>query len=496
MTYRSPTTAMNHQAEALRASANKPTKPSAEDVFAYLMEMGTGKSKVGLDEFGEYATSGGPRDLLIWAPAGCYKNWYEDKSDLQRSEINVHCDPEFRERLVDVGWVSGSKRQMEKINAMMRVRDKGRPRALIMNIEALSTVEKARTLCKEFLEQRGGMCIIDESTMIKGGSKRSRHAITIGHEAQVRRIMTGLITPKSPMDLFYQMSFLDWRILKQPSWFSFRARYAVTRKMQFAGQKRPVDIIVGFKNMDELQGLLGAYSYRALKEDCLDLEDKTYMIEEVEQTDQQRRHYQELTLFGNTSIGEDQFVSVTNVLSRMMRMHQINTGFVIDEEGNRHKVPEKRTDALMNVLSRHDGKSVIWTNYLDPIDKIKQRIRDEFKVKHVAEFSGRNKSTRAEDERRFLGDPECRHMVATQGAGMRGNTWIVADLEVYYSNDYDLEKRWQSEDRLHRKGQTKKVTIVDLICPGTVDEKIVKALRKKIDMSTVITGENYKEWLV
>lgn len=496
MTYRSPTTAMSHQLEALRASAGKPTRPCPEDVFAYLMEMGTGKSKVTLDEFGEMATSGGPRDLLVWAPAGCYRNWYEDKSDLQRSEINVHCDPEFRERLVDVGWVSGSKKALERCRAMMRVRDPKRPRALIMNVEALSTVKLARELAKEFLEQRGGYCAIDESTMIKGGSQRSKAAITIGHEAKVRRVLTGLITPKSPMDLFYQFMFLDWRILGQKSWYSFRSRYAVTRKMQFAGQKRPVEIIVGYKNLDELQAKVAAYSYRALKRDCLDLEEKTYQIEEVEQTDEQRRHYQELKLFGNTAVGDGQFVSITNALGLIMRLHQINTGYVMDEEGNRHEVPERRTDALVSVLQRCTGKVVIWTNYLDPLDRLRERLEKEFGRGCTAEFSGRNKSRRAEEERRFIGDPACMYLLATQGAGMRGNTWVVADTEVYYSNDYDLEKRAQSEDRLHRKGQRNTVTVIDLVCRGTVDEKILKALRNKIDMSTTITGENYREWVI
>ena len=485
---------MSHQLAALQASAAKPQRPSDEDVFAYLMEMGTGKTKVVLDEFGEMATSGGPRDLLVWAPAGCYRNWYEDKSDLQLSEINVHVDPEFKERAVIAGWVSGSRKALGDVRAMMDVRDKSRPRILIMNIEALSTVQKARDLCREFLEQCPSMCVIDESTMIKGGSQRSKYANQIGHSAVVRRIMTGLITPKSPMDLFHQMSFLDWRILGQKSWYGFRSRYAVVKRMHMS--ERAFDVIVGFKNLDELQAKLGAYSYRALKSECLDLDPKIYMIEEVEQTKEQAKHYQELKLFGNTAVGDGKFVSVTNVLGMMMRLHQINTGYVIDEEGNRHEVPEHRTDALVSLLGRCEGKVVVWTNYLDPLDRLHARLEKEFGKGCTAEFSGRNKRTRAEDERRFLGDPTCRFMLATQGAGMRGNTWVVADTEIYYSNDYDLEKRWQSEDRIHRKGQENRVTVIDLICRGTVDEKILKSLRNKIDMSTAITGENYREWLI
>lgn len=87
-------------------------------------------------------------------------------------------------------------------------------------------------------------------------------------------------------------------------------------------------------------------------------------------------------------------------------------------------------------------------------------------------------------------------MVSTQSAGGVGNNWTVADLVIYAANSYDLELRVQSEDRAHRKGQKKSVTYVDLVARGTVEEKIIQALRKKIDLSTAITGENYREWLI
>ena len=75
-------------------------------------------------------------------------------------------------------------------------------------------------------------------------------------------------------------------------------------------------------------------------------------------------------------------------------------------------------------------------------------------------------------------------------------TLTAAHTMVYYSNSFDLEKRLQSEDRAHRIGQTKNVTYIDLIAVGTVDEKIVKALRDKIDIATQVMGEDFKQWLI
>jgi SNF2 family DNA or RNA helicase len=87
-------------------------------------------------------------------------------------------------------------------------------------------------------------------------------------------------------------------------------------------------------------------------------------------------------------------------------------------------------------------------------------------------------------------------MVATQSAGGRGNTWVNANLVVYFSNNHDLELRMQSEDRSHRDGLLHAVTYIDLVAPRTVDEKILKSLRKKLNMATIISGENYREWLI
>lgn len=494
MTYKPKTKPMAHQRAALRAAARQPPGRVTDDVFAYLMDMGTGKSKVVLDEFAEMATSGGPQDLLVIAPAGSYRNWFQDKSDLQQSELNTHLGAEFRERLVDVGYSSGGGAPLKRrIEAMLRVTD--RPRALFINVEAMSNVDRAIELAREFVSQRLAYFAVDESTKIKGWkSKRTRHIIEIGEEAAVRRILTGLITPKSPMDLFSQFQFLDWRILGYKSYFAFQARYAVTRQMESGGRK--FKVIVGYQNIEELHEKIKPFSYRILKKDCLDLEEKVYTVREVEHTAEQKRNYAELKANATTMLGSGAHVSTQHAMTLFMRLHQINCGHVVDEEGNEHDVESNRIAALLEVLEEHSGKAVIWTPYTLPLRKIVAALTEAYGASAVAAYYGGNKGTRAEDERRFLGDPACRFMVATQGAGMMGNNWVCADLVVYFANDHNLEHRDQSEDRCHRKGQKNRVTYVDLIVPGTVDEKIVGALRKKMDIATMITGEDYRKWLI
>jgi len=114
----------------------------------------------------------------------------------------------------------------------------------------------------------------------------------------------------------------------------------------------------------------------------------------------------------------------------------------------------------------------------------------------VALFYGGNRKEREEEERRFKTDPACRFMVATPAAGGKGRTWDVADLVVYYSSTNDLEHRAQSEERPRNVGKVKPIHYVDLVVPGTVDEKIIQALRAKIDLAAVVTGDAWREWLI
>lgn len=502
MAYRSPTAPKTHQLAALNACNAKPPVPCPEDVFAYLMDMGTGKSKVVLDEWGEMATTGGPRDLLVLAPKGSVRNWYTDKGDLpdQWSELRKHVDPEFLERLVHHTWVGSGKEWKERMRLLLAAgKDKRRPRALFVNIEALSNGKNddALKLCLEFAE-RGAHVVVDESTTIKGNSGRTDAAIQIGQAALSKRILSGLWTPKSPMDLFYQCMFLDERILGQKNFFTFRRRYAtlVMQTNYATGRKFPQ--ITGYQNLEELQQRVAKYSYRVLKKDCLDLEPKVYASRDVEVTAEQKKMLKEIKHFGHAAIGDTgKFVTTDMVIKRITREIQITCGYVMDDEERvLHEVPENKTRMLLEVLEEHNGKAIIWCPWRAPLQKIVKRLTEEYGARSVAQWHGENAKTRGEEETRFLSDPECLYMVATQGAGMRGNTWTVANLTVYYANNYDLEQRDQSEDRNYRIGQNDRVTVVDLITQGTIENKVVQNLRKKIDLATMINREGHREWVV
>lgn len=491
-------------------------------MFAYLCEMGTGKSKMVIDEWGERVVDGKVHDLLILAPAGSYLNWVVDKGPDLPSEVSKHLSPELLRATRSAAWISGAGKLARA--ALERFLDcpspgirgpgakgspYGRPRVFVVNIEALSGTEAAIDACIRFLTAPGRrvMMVVDESTVIKNDTAlRTKTVMRLRNMADIRRILTGLVTPRSPLDLYSQFEFLDWRILGHESIYSFKRRYCVLEKSQvYIGldkkgkpKYRKFDQIIAYKNLPELQKKIAPYSYRVLKKDCLDLPPKIYQRREVPLTAEQTRLYKELVAFSTTELREAVHVTTNMVITKMLRLHQIVCGHTVDDDtGETHDVKSNRIDSLMELLDEHCGKVVIWINYRHEIEKVVAALEKEYGGKgSVAQFHGGNKPMRGKEEANFLSNPFCRFMVATQSAGGRGNTWVNANLVVYFSNNHDLELRMQSEDRSHRDGLLHSVTYVDLVAPGTVDEKILKALRKKLNMATAISGEGYREWLI
>lgn len=511
MTYQARTKPRKQQVEAFRRLKKRPTHPSSEDVFAWLMEYGTGKSKIITDEFGVREEAGDLQDLFILAGAGSYLNWIEDKNESQPSEFHKHMSDDLNERLRAEAWISGAGvRHQRRLEHMLRNLDPQRPRALLMNIEALSASQKARDLARAFLEpkNRRAMMVVDESTSIKeDSSERTKAVIALAGEAPVRRLLTGLVTPNNPVDLFSQFEFLDWRILGFNSKWAFRNRYCVQKDIQvvipgkFAADGSPatrkVKIDVAYRNIDELHAKIAPYSYRVLSKDCQDLPPLVYSpLVEVELTKEQRQVYDDLHEFSTAQLSSEAYVTATMVLTRNLRLQQVLCGFTVDEDGNEHDIPSNRGAAVLRVLEEHSGKAIIWVPFHRPLRRLVAALQKVYGPDAVAEFHGKNLSTRGEDERRFLGDPKCRFMVSTQAAGGRGNTWIVANLMIYFANDYNLELRMNSEKRFHRDGQTKSCTIVDFVTRGTNEMKPVQALRDKLDMAGQIMGDSYKEWLI
>jgi SNF2 family DNA or RNA helicase len=181
-----------------------------------------------------------------------------------------------------------------------------------------------------------------------------------------------------------------------------------------------------------------------------------------------------------------------------MRLHQICCGFLQPDEGEIQPLANNRLKELLSVSEEVQGKAIIWASWTYDIQQIADALRDRFGPDSVATYyGGTPQDERQETVNRFQDkDSSLRFFVGQPRTGGYGITLTAANTVIYFSNSYDLEIRLQSEDRAHRIGQTNKVTYIDLVSSGTIDEKILKALRQKIDIAGQVLGEDAKDWLL
>jgi SNF2 family DNA or RNA helicase len=184
------------------------------------------------------------------------------------------------------------------------------------------------------------------------------------------------------------------------------------------------------------------------------------------------------------------------VLTQLMRLHQITCGHFTADDGTIQRIANNRVNELMDILSEMEGKAIIWAHYQWDIKDIIKEIVKVYGPGSVVDYYGLTpQDERDTNRKQFQSDPRCRFLVGTPATGGYGLTLTAANTVIYYSNGYDLEKRLQSEDRAHRIGQKKNVTYIDIIAEDTVDEKIVKALRDKINVASQVLGEELKSWI-
>ena len=476
MDYKFKTKPYAHQLTALQKSWNKET-------YAYFMEMGTGKTKVLIDNLAMLYDKGKVDGALIIAPKGVIGTWYNQ-------EIPTHL-PDHIENVSVLWQALITKKQQENLDCLFKTEEK--LHILIMNVEALST-SKGTEFAAKFLNCHRSMIAIDESTTIKNSSaKRTKNILSLAKLAKYRRIMTGSPVTKNPLDLYSQCEFLSPWLLNFQSFYAFRNRYAEMKTINARG--RSIQVVNYFKNIGELSDKLKGFSYRVLKEDCLDLPDKIYVKRNIALTPEQLKVYQQMKTTALAILNGKQVTSVT-VLTQLMRLHQITCGHFTADDGSTQIIKNNRISELMNVLEEIEGKAIIWANYQHDIVQIQKAIEKEYDKDYAVTYYGLTpQDERQENIKKFQNDPNCRFLIGTPQTGGYGITLTAANTVIYYSNGYDLEKRLQSEDRAHRIGQKKTVTYVDLIAEDTVDEKIVKALRDKINIASEVMGEELKDWI-
>ena len=477
MNYKFKTTPYKHQLTALKKSWDKIE-------YGYFMEMGTGKSKVLVDNMSMLYDKGKINGALIIAPKGVYTNWLSQ-------EIPNHLVDHIKPKMVL--WTATTSKTKDKEYQQLFNPDLDL-HILIMNVEAFST-KKGVEFAYKFLRTHKTIMAVDESTTIKNPSaKRTKNILLLGKHAEYRRILTGSPVTKSPLDLYSQCTFLNEGLLDFTSYYAFRNRYAHMIDRNFGGRR--VQIVGSYQRLDELEQTLKAFSYRVQKADCLDLPKKIFINRTVELTPEQKSAYATMKSAALAKL-KGKLATAPHVLTQLMRLHQITCGHLKSDDGEITNFKHNRIDELLDVIDEMEGKVIIWANYVHDIEQITEALEKEYGEGCVVQYYGKVSSEDRQTAIKEFQDPKSKvkYFIGNTQTGGYGITLTAASNVIYYSNSYDLEKRLQSEDRAHRIGQHKPVTYVDLIAEKTVDDKIIKALRKKINIASTVMGDTVQDWI-
>ena len=477
MPFKYKTKPYKHQEEAL-------FKSFARDNYAYFMEMGCGKSKVLIDNMTWLYENKHIDTAIIIAPKGVYMNW-------KNSEIPTHLPDDVPHKMYI--WKSNANKS-EKIILEEGVRSRVILRILLVNVEAFATA-KVKKYLQAFIHRSNFLLAVDESTTIKNiKAKRTKEILKLGQSAKYKRILTGSPITQSPMDLYSQCYFLDKDLLGFDSYWSFQGRYAIIRQTRIGNHS--FQQIVGFRNLSELTDKLHRFSYRVTKEQALDLPEKIYTTREVNLTSDQIKHYNSMKDSAVALLDGGDMVTAPEVMTRLLRLQQLLCGYLVTDDGETVEIANHRIDAMLDTIEEMDGKVIIWSRFRHDIKKIRKALEKDYGSGTVVTYYG---DTSQEDRDkaidRFQNDEGTKFFVGNAQTAGRGLTLTAATNVIYYSNDFNLETRIQSEDRCHRIGQKNNVLYVDLVVPDSIDIHIVKVLQSKITLAGKTLGEEARKWL-
>ena len=506
-------------------------RSASAEAYALLMQMRTGKTKVIIDTGTHLYGQGKIDAVVVVAPKGVHRNWVTE-------EIPKHAPDEVQP--LPVAW-AGNNRKRDR-EQWERLFDPGREglRYATMNYDAVIT-SKGKAELKRLLTTFRCLLVLDESHRIKTpGAQRTKTLLGAAKYAPYRRILTGTaVTNAGPLDLYTQFKFLDPYILGHSTFTSFRAQYAVTEvkltgtgygKLRSHHQRKGTqppsmptaqdcrsaglrmgrdffEVVTGYENIAELQRRIAPHAVIVRRDECEDMPTVVKQRLEVELAPEQRRIYRDML---EQSIAElappadidgltldEQIAAMlaggdkakaANALTKLLRLAQVLGGHIPDEDGTVHAIPSNRLKTVMDRLQDIDGKVIIWSRFRPELAELETAIAKEYGEEAVVAYHGGvSDDAREVAKTRFQNDDTCRYFVGNPKSGGTGLPLYAADTMIYYSCEPSAETRWQSEERASVSGKHK-VLVLDVVAPGTVDEKVLTGLAENKQTADDVLG--------
>ena len=524
----------DHQREALKSTWNSP-------IAALLMEYGTGKTKVILDNVGilyEHPAYD-VEALLVVAPNSVHVQWVEE-------QVPDHLPDRIKH--VSRYWKPNNTKKFKKtLEDYWAPKYKNHLKIFTVNVEALASSKRAQNFILHFMKAFKTFLVMDESTRIKTPSaKTTKFAMKMAKLAEWRRTLTGNEVTRVPFDVYAPYKFLDVDFWGGMSFQVFQHRYGkwktnyrhaktikakykcphchrfttleVTRVAGIAvckcglcnkicrdrlpwkakqviqnDGKFEYPTLIGYKNMPELRERTGKIAFIARKEDCLDLPEKVYQPVYAELNAEQKRIYKELKQTLYTEYNDTE-LTVANKIALSVRFQQIVGGF-FPETGEPIGPKNPKLTALIYDLDDISCPDpiIIWSRFTAEIEAIAEAIQKKYVDKRVVTYYGATKKSERAQIIKDFKKGEIDFFIANPASAGTGLNLQNAYIQYYYSNSFKAEDRWQSEDRTHRNGQTQTCLYKDIFIKGTIDDSVKRSSELKMDMAEFFKNKDIKD---
>jgi SNF2 family DNA or RNA helicase len=420
------------------------------------MEMGLGKTAVILAEFAELVRHSLVDNLIVVCPNSIKGVWLDEMDKVGFPEsIGRGAWPSIQS-----AWWSNN--------------------VMVINYEAIITA-RGSVVVDKFLHRGRCMLVVDESTQIKNPkAQRTRRLIGWAKNVRYIRLLSGQPVVQGPHDLWSQFRVLGE--MNGMNYFSYRATHCIMGG--YLGKQ-----VMGAKDPEALNALLSKVSFRAKKDQWLDLPKQIFTTRNVELTKDQKKHYDNMKKYLITMIAEQE-IDAQMVITQMLKLQQISSGFMLDENGRAHVIPggNPKLDVIRETMEEVTGKVLVATWFRESTRALNEALE---KYNPAVIQGGMSKDGLDFAKDSFEEDPDCRVMICQIQSAKYGLTLLGGGGDnrcattIFYENGFSLDSRIQFEARNHRIGQDRPVVYVDLVT-SDIDRVVIRALVRKQDVAAAI----------
>lgn len=401
--------------------------------YGIFADTGTGKTLMGLEIASHF------NKTLILCPLSVIETaWVDDCNKFYPKKKIVNC------------WSNSRKGRINSLNEEADF--------YVMNYESY------KILKNEIRTHKFDCMIIDESSCMKNmGSQITSMILEMTSVIPHRFVLSGCPTPNHNSEIFPQMKFVNNEIFGN-NYYGFLARYF------HQDMANPHVWFQTDEDKERYNLRLSEQSIFLKKEDCVDLPDKIFQVRRFNLSNEQRKHYDEMINDIQSHINEWSKFEFT---AKLMKLREITSGFVYPKEKGADviKIQSNKINALAETLNEIGDKQVIiWCQFQYEIESL------------AKQFDGvglTSKTKNRDNIIRDFRDGKIKYLFTHPQLLGKGVTFVNCTYNIYYSLSFSYEEFKQSQDRIHRIGQTNKCTYIILQANDTIDEKIYDCLQRK-----------------